>query len=179
MLAFVAYALIVWYGACRWRRSWQGFLCVVVGELGILLFIKLHTMANAWTSYDMHLPVLQFLLWGYLALIGSVGLFIACVPRRPAPWCCQKCDYDLAGVPGFTDHCPECGTAFDRATAEAAERRARSLADSPTRTPAQIAARSSMAAIFQRSALPTAARVRAGSAPDHAPQPAGGENQPR
>ncbi|MEO1007835.1 MAG: hypothetical protein AAFX79_04670 [Planctomycetota bacterium] len=131
MLLFVPYALLVWYGACRWRRRWLGVACVAVGELGILGFMLLHTQMNAWVSYDMYLPVLQFLLWGYLILIGLVGFFVVAIPHRPAAWCCQKCGYDLTGVPGFAEQCPECGVEYDRATAEAAERRAAAVVERP------------------------------------------------
>ena len=125
------YAVAVWYGAVRWRRSWLGFVWVTCGVLGVLGVIQVHKLLNAWTSYDIYLPVLQTLLWGYISLVASVGYFIACIPHARAPWCCTKCGYDLTGVPGFGDRCPECGHEFDAETAYAAERRSRSLVRAP------------------------------------------------
>ena len=131
MMLFMFYAVAVWYGAVRWRRSWLGFIWVSLGCLGVLALIQFHKLLNLWTSYDIYLPVLQTLLWGYISLVASVGYFIASIPKAIQPWCCRKCRYDLTGVPGFSDVCPECGTAFSPETAYAAERRAKSIAEAP------------------------------------------------
>ena len=131
MLIFMFYAVAVWYGAVRWRRTWLGFIWVTAGVLGVFGVIQFHRLLNTWTSYDIYLPVLQTLLWGYVALVGMVGYFVACIPQARAPWCCVKCGYDLTGVPGFGERCPECGHEFDRDTAYAAERRARSIVSAP------------------------------------------------
>lgn len=144
MLLFVFYAVAVWYGAVRWRYNWRGFAWVAGGLLGVLAVIQFHVLLNAWTSYEIYLPVLQTLLWSYLMLVGMVGFFIACVPHARRPWCCERCHYDLTGVPGFAHVCPECGAAFDDETARAAEDRAGSIvaapvAAGPTRQPRDMA----------------------------------------
>jgi hypothetical protein len=131
MLLFVLYAVLVWYGAVKWRHNWRGFAWVGGGILGVLMVIKFHTMLNGWTRQEIYLPVLQTLLWSYLLLVGSVGLFVACIPHARGPWCCEKCGYDLTGVPGFADVCPECGVPISEGVARAAERRAASMVSAP------------------------------------------------
>ncbi|MFI4882449.1 MAG: hypothetical protein ACIAQU_07685 [Phycisphaerales bacterium JB064] len=131
MLIFMFYAVAVWYGAVRWRRTWLGFVWVTCGVLGVVGVIQFHKLLSTWTSYDIYLPVLQTLLWSYVLLVGSVGFFIAFIPQARPAWCCERCRYDLTGVPGFSDCCPECGHEFDVATAQAAERRARSIVHAP------------------------------------------------
>lgn len=128
---FVFYAVAVWYGAVRWRYNWRGFVWVTGGLVGVLGVIQFHVLLNAWTNYEIYLPVLQTLLWSYLGLVGLVGYFIACIPQARKPWCCHKCHYDLTGVPGFAEVCPECGRPIDDETAAAAEARAASIVASP------------------------------------------------
>lgn len=133
MILFVFYAAAVWYGAVRWRRRWIGFAWVAAGNVGVLLAIHFHILLESWTPYTIYLPVLQTLLWSYLLLVGSIGLFVVCIPHRNmGPWCCQACGYDLTGVPGFASVCPECGKAFSAATARAAEQRSTSIIAPPT-----------------------------------------------
>ncbi len=134
MLLFVFYAVAVWYGAVRWRYNWRGFAWVTGGLLGVLGVIQFHVLLNAWTNYEIYLPVLQTLLWSYLGLVGLVGYFITCIPHARKPWCCHKCHYDLTGVPGFAEVCPECGTSIDEDTAAAAEARSASLVHAPIPT---------------------------------------------
>ena len=134
MLLFVFYAVAVWYGAVRWRYNWRGFVWVTGGLVGVLAVIQFHVLLNAWTNYEIYLPVLQTLLWSYLGLVGLVGYFIACIPQARKAWCCEKCQYDLTGVPGFTEVCPECGKPIDGETAAAAEARSASIVSSPIPT---------------------------------------------
>jgi|GEM_PF-2264360 len=131
MLLFVFYAVAVWYGAVRWRHNWRAFIWVGCGLVGVLLAIQFHTLLDTWTRQDIYLPVLQALLWSYLLLVGSVGFFVACIPPARGPWCCEKCGYDLTGVPGFADVCPECGVLISDEVAYAAERRGRSKVSAP------------------------------------------------
>lgn len=134
MLLFVFYAVLVWYGAIRWRHNWRAFAWVGGGLIGVLLVIQFHTLLDTWTRQDIYLPVLQTLLWSYLLLVGSVGFFVACIPQARGPWCCDKCGYDLTGVHGFADVCPECGVPMTEEVAYAAERRARSMVSAPIPT---------------------------------------------
>ncbi len=134
MLLFVFYAVAVWYGAVRWRRSWRAFAWVSGGLLGVLAVIQFHVLLDAWTRAEIYMPVLQFLLWSYMGLVGLVGYFVACIPQARRPWCCAGCGYDLTGVPGFTDLCPECGAAFGDDIAHAAQRRASAVVSAPIPT---------------------------------------------
>ena len=166
MMLFMFYAVAVWYGAVRWRRSWLGFSWVSMGVLGVLMVIQFHKLLNAWTSYDIYLPVLQFLLWGYVLLVASVGYFIASIPQARGAWCCRRCGYDLTGVPGFSDVCPECGMEFSSETAYAAERRVRSITPAPRPERASRAPRD-MASVLGHTSLS------AGSSASHdSPNPA-------
>lgn len=178
MMLFMFYAVAVWYGAVRWRRTWLGFAWVSVGVVGVLALIQFHKLLNAWTSYDIYLPVLQFLLWGYVALVGSVGYFCAVIPQSRGPWCCTKCGYDLTGVPGFGDVCPECGSAFSRETAYAAERRARSLVRSPVPEGSTRAPRD-MASVLGHTSLGHTSAGHGDSPAQHAPKAAHQQDQRR
>ncbi|MCW5757443.1 MAG: hypothetical protein KIT54_09425 [Phycisphaeraceae bacterium] len=131
MVLLVIYAVAVWYGAIRWRRRWLGLLWVLGGILGVLIMIHFHVLLEAWTPYTIYLPVLQTLLWSYVLLVGSIGLFVVCIPHGRGLWCCQACGYDLTGVPGFSCVCPECGKEFAVETARAAEKRAVSILQQP------------------------------------------------
>ncbi len=131
VLLFVFYAVAVWYGAVRWRYNWRAFAWVTGGLLGVLAVIQFHVLLNAWTNYEIYLPVLQTLLWSYLLLVGMVGFFIACIPHARKAWCCERCHYDLTGVPGFASVCPECGTPIDDTTLRAAEQRAQAIVAAP------------------------------------------------
>lgn len=173
MLIFVFYAVAVWYGAIRWRHNWRGFAWVGGGLLGLLAFIQFHVLLSAWTSYDIYLPVLQTLLWSYLILVGMVGFFIACVPHTPKPWCCEKCGYDLTGVPGFADVCPECGLAIDDETAQAAEQRSASMVPAAVPT-GQARAPRDIAGLLGHTSL-----GREGSAAQDAPEAAGDQDHRR
>jgi len=58
------------------------------------------------------------LLIPYAALVGSVGLFIACLPRPKEHWQCGKCRYDLRGLSVEIVYCPECGRRLGHHPAE-------------------------------------------------------------
>lgn len=110
MLVFVVYAVLVWYAAAKWRRRWRSFALVTLGLVGLVGVAYLHTWLNIWTDGAVYLPVLRSLLYPYMALVGMVGYYIACLPRaRPGEVRCHSCRYDLAGhtLPAI---CPECGT---------------------------------------------------------------------
>lgn len=172
------YAVAVWYGAVRWRRTWQGFIWVTCGVLGVLGVIQFHKLLNLWTSYDIYLPVLQTLLWGYISLVAMVGYFIACIPQARAPWCCTKCGYDLTGVPGFGECCPECGQEFSTETAYAAERRARSIVRAPVASGPARAPRDMSSVLGNTSLSREASRVE-GSPADQPPRATTGKDQYR
>jgi len=107
---FPLYAVLVWYAAARWRRRWESFAWVGAGVAGLVLIAYLHLCLNEWTHGRIFLRVLQTLLYPYTGLVGVVGVYIACLPRRVAVYCCHECHYDLSGLIGETAVCPECGT---------------------------------------------------------------------
>lgn len=110
MLAFVVYAFAVWYAAARWRRRWPAFAWIAAGLVGLLLVAYLHYWLNIWTNGRIYLPVLRALLYPYMVLVATVGVYIACLPRaRPGECPCISCRYDLAGLK-LPTACPECGT---------------------------------------------------------------------
>jgi hypothetical protein len=109
MIAFAAYAVAVWYYAAQGRRRWQGLASVVLGLAGLLLVAYFHYCLNDWTHGRIYLRVLQSLLYPYAALVTGVGLYIACLPRRCPDHACVKCQYDLRGLVGEAEVCPECG----------------------------------------------------------------------
>lgn len=78
---------LVW--RVRWRRRWLGLLWVLGGILGVLIMIHFHVLLEAWTPYTIYLPVLQTLLWSYVLLVGSIGLFVVCIPHGRGLWCCR------------------------------------------------------------------------------------------
>jgi hypothetical protein len=114
MFAFSVYAVIVWYLAAHWRRTWASF-ATVAGALAVLVFIAyLHYLLSVWTDGRIYLPVLRSLLYPYTVLVGVIGLYLACLPAAiPARGAeCPRCRYDLRGLEDETNSCPECGTPF-------------------------------------------------------------------
>jgi hypothetical protein len=107
---FVAYAMLVWYWALRFRRSWLGFACVVLGLVGVGLVGYAHWELNKWTNGRICLPVLQSLLYPYGVLVLIVGVFIASLPARYCGTQCRACGYDLTGLETEHRACPECST---------------------------------------------------------------------
>lgn len=127
MFVFVLYAVTVWLGAARWRRRPGGFVCVFLGFVVLLGVALLHVQLSRWTEGKIYLPVLQSLLYPYIALVTGVGLFIAMLPTRAQ--CvehengCAWCGYDLRGLDAErTLRCPECGRSAIVPSAEYMER---------------------------------------------------------
>lgn len=110
MFALIAYAVLVWYGALRWRRNWRGVAAVVLGVLGVVVTGYLHYMLNEWTHGRVYLRVLQVLLYPYGVLVAAVGFFIAALPRVYSGAQCRTCGYDLRGLETNDRVCPECAT---------------------------------------------------------------------
>lgn len=109
MIAFAFYAAFIWYAAARWRRSWAAFGWVAAGAAGLVLVGFFHWKLNQWTNGRIYFRVLQTLLYPYSALVVGVGIFMACLPRRPEMVHCTRCAYDLRGLEGAAELCPECG----------------------------------------------------------------------
>ncbi|MEA5557618.1 hypothetical protein [Nodularia spumigena] len=136
---FTGYLVIVWWLACKFRRTWRGFACVGAGALFMGLVIFAHYQLGEWTQGRIYAEVLQPILYAYGALVTGMGLFIASLPRRVEHGpVCHACGYDLAWMspepasgddsaldPAQADasaaaltanfgRCPECGTSRPR-----------------------------------------------------------------
>ncbi len=109
MFFFMAYGLIVWYAAALHRRRWRGFAIVLGALVGLFVIGYVHWLAARWTNGAIFLPALQAMLYPYAALVGLMGFYICCVPRRRVHGLCRGCDYDLSGLDGEEVRCPECG----------------------------------------------------------------------
>ena len=118
MFIFILYAVLVWWGAYHWRRHALGF--AVVGTGGLILFATawFHTKVGEWTEGRIYVPVLQSILYPYIALVLLVGLCFAFAPTHTGGRLvrthkrCKGCGYDLRGLPDSQTVCPECGVRF-------------------------------------------------------------------
>ena len=110
MIFPVIYAVVIWSVAMHWRRRWPAFAIVVAGVVALLL---LYRLIHVW---DAVLPPQYrhffLLFWPYTALVGAMGIYIACLPRPARDYECTKCLYDLRGLDPKGLSCPECGEAF-------------------------------------------------------------------
>lgn len=109
---FTGYAVIVWWLAGRFRRTWTGYACVAAGAAFMGLVIFGHYQLGIATQGRIYMEVLQPILYAYGLMVTSMGLFVASLPRRVEHGRrCHACGYDLEwienGDPGV---CPECGT---------------------------------------------------------------------
>lgn len=113
---FVGYALVVWFYAARYRRSWAGALAVVLGVGGLVLLNYGHWRLGQWAkagnqeSGGIMLPVLQSLMYPYTAIVGALGFYIVALPKRYSKGC-PSCGYDTQGL--RINRCPECGEMFE------------------------------------------------------------------
>lgn len=108
MFIFPLYAVLVWYLAAKYRRRWQGFAIVAASVLLIVLVGFFHAWLGEVTRGRFQVGNMRIILIGYGALIGFIGLFIACLGREQ-PWHCQFCGYNLLGHAEANPRCPECG----------------------------------------------------------------------
>lgn len=138
MIFFAAYALAVWFAAAKWRRRWWAFASVALGMVGLALVAYLHICLNEWTGGKIYLRVMQVFLYPYALLVGVVGIYISCLPRRIAEGACARCEYDLAGLAGESPACPECGVPVTPAAPATPSPRAAPLPAAP-RWPATAA----------------------------------------
>ncbi|MBY0312481.1 MAG: hypothetical protein K2W85_10450 [Phycisphaerales bacterium] len=111
MLIFPILASIVWAAAMHWRRQWPSFVIVTLTVIGLLLVAMI---MRAWADHmpDAARIFTGVVLWPYLLLTGTVGYYIACLPRPPKPHECQSCRYDLSALAPKGLKCPECGTTY-------------------------------------------------------------------
>lgn len=112
MIAFVVYAVLIWYAAARWRRRWEAFAWVGGGIAGLVLVALFHLQLSRWTDGRIYLQVMQWMLYPYTGLVGLIGLFLACLPRHLPEAHCPHCEYDLRGLTLRDLLCPECGSPY-------------------------------------------------------------------
>lgn len=93
MIVFAIYALLVWWLAARWRRTWTGVTAVVAGT-GLAAL-------TAWLVPTTILPVdMRLLVFAEAGAILAVGAFILALPVRRRETACVKCAGALVPGPG-------------------------------------------------------------------------------
>lgn len=120
MFLFVIYALLVWFFVLKNRRSLRGVFWLAAGIVGLVLVAIFHYRLQAWTTFDIYLPVLQILLYPYTGLVLVVGVFLVSLPRPG----CRVCGYDRTDF-DEDELCPECGTTAAQAASRVGRREAR------------------------------------------------------
>ncbi len=129
MLLFVFFAVLVWYGAFTGRRRIGGIAALAAG-MGLLFAVNMvHYRVAQMFGYEHLVPVFRVILYPYIVLVGSVGLFMVWLPIElpRGELHCRACTYDLSDLKVEVmggDPCPECGATL----AEAATRKGRRLA---------------------------------------------------
>lgn len=108
MLLFPIYAVLIWSVTMYWRRRWPAFVAVALSVLSLLMLGRLFMAYEYW--FPPTAKLFYEMLWPYTFLVGGMGLYIACLPRRVGPNQCKKCHYDLSGLDPRGLTCPECGT---------------------------------------------------------------------
>ncbi|MEO1534932.1 MAG: hypothetical protein AAFS11_05160 [Planctomycetota bacterium] len=126
MFLFVAYALIVWYAALRYRRRAAGIACIIAAMFGLHLFNLVHGDIARTFGYDEN--IFRGLMYPYMGLVAAIGLYLFSFPRELPRGLvhCRACWFDLSDHEELTPDtpCPECGTT----PAEALSRKGRRIA---------------------------------------------------
>lgn len=110
MLLFPFYAVLIWYYAGKYRRSWKGGVVVLLGFLGFAALELLLIWAGLLGIAGLEPWDIVRLLIPAAIVVTAVAIFIVCLPR-PAPGHvhCAACHYDLSGLEPHDLLCPECG----------------------------------------------------------------------
>ncbi|GEM_PF-1897475 len=109
---FVGYALLIWFGSAKHRRSLIGLGVVASGVGGLVVISYAHWLMGEYYP-ELMIQGLQILMYPYIAVVGAVGLFIASMPRPAPVGACRGCHYDLQGIDTSITKCPECGHKID------------------------------------------------------------------
>lgn len=107
VVLFSVYAVIVWYAAARYRRTWIALAAVAAGVAGLILVALFHIQLARWSHGRIFLPTLQLMLYPYILLVAAIGLYLSLLPRIIPVTACRTCEYDLRGLAAVV--CPECG----------------------------------------------------------------------
>ena len=129
MLLFVANAVLVWYGAFSGRRRLGGLAATAAGLFLLFIVNRVHYDVARAFGYEQLVPVFRVLLYPYIVLVGSVGIFLVMLPidLPRGDLHCLACRYDLSDLREEVESgspCPECGATL----AEAKTRRGRRIA---------------------------------------------------
>lgn len=90
----------------RYRRRWQSFTIVTLSLLAMVLVGLLAWVYGKGANADYR--HLLLLIVPYILLLGAMGYFICCLPRRIHDLQCRGCGYDLSGLEHEDLRCPEC-----------------------------------------------------------------------
>lgn len=110
MILPVIYAVLTWYLAMRWRRTWLAFAAVAGSVL--VLMLAGHLLEVWMPHMEGQGKSLLLLFWPYTVLVGVVGIYIACLPAKAGEMQCARCRYDLSGLDPHGLSCPECGAVW-------------------------------------------------------------------
>lgn len=130
MLLFVAFAVLVWYGAFSGRRRAGGFAAIAAGLLILLTINALHLHVAQAFGYERFVPVFRVLLYPYIVMVTAVGLFLVFLPidLPRGELHCRACRYDLSDLKlevTTGSPCPECGATLAEAATIKGRRTAR------------------------------------------------------
>jgi hypothetical protein len=107
VVLLAAYAAFVLYFAVRYRRRWPAFVAVGLGVSALMLTARLLSVNEV--VFGMRARQFAMLLWFETAAVGTLGLYVACLPRGRGVMDCAQCGYDLSGLEPRELRCPECG----------------------------------------------------------------------
>lgn len=117
MLFFPFLAVLIWYFAGKYRRTWRGVLAVFVGMAVFALLEMTLIRAGTMGFAGMKPWLVVWLLIFSGVLVMAVSIFIFFMPTAPPPYVhCKKCRYNLTGLDSLDLKCPECGLVWTRPT---------------------------------------------------------------
>jgi hypothetical protein len=117
VLFFPFLAVIIWYFAGKYRRTWRGVLTVFIGMATFALLEIALIRAGALGIGGIQPWLVIWLLIISMGLVGVVSVFIFLMPYPPPAYVhCRKCRYNLSGLDAADLRCPECGTVWARPT---------------------------------------------------------------
>lgn len=115
MLFFPFLAVLIWYFAGKYRRTWRGVLAVFVGMAVFALLEIILIRAGAVGFAGMKPWLVVWLLIFSAVLVITVAIFIFFLPIPPPPYVhCRRCRYNLSGLDSTDLRCPECGLVWKR-----------------------------------------------------------------
>ncbi len=127
MFLFVAYALLVWFAALRWRRRLAGLAAIVASMFVLHLVNLVHGDVARAFGYDAN--IFRGLMYPYMGLVAAIGLYLFSFPRElpRGRVHCRACWFDLSDHEELTPDtpCPECGTTQTEAKSLKGRRTAR------------------------------------------------------